>query len=269
MAPYPSSMFEPHTLPALETPPHVIVRGEGIRVWDNAGRSYLDATSGMFCTNLGYTQPRLVHAATQQMAKLPCYASFAHRANDVALALAHDLAELAPIPVGRSLFAHSGSEAIDTAIRLAWYYHNSLGRQGRIKFLSHERGHHGATIISASATGVDLFHKGFGLPSPNYIKLPCPDRLQAPQKTTEAFIDCLTRRLEDVIGAEGSDTIAAFIAEPILAAGGVVIPPAGYYHRVQQVLARHDILFIADEVVTASAGPGRCSPHKSSIYDLT
>jgi 4-aminobutyrate--pyruvate transaminase len=266
MAIHPSSMFESHTLPGLESPPHVIVRGEGIRVWDDTGRSFLDATSGMFCTNLGYTQPRLVQAATHQMANLPSCVSFTHRADDVTMALADDLATVAPIPLGRCLFANSGAEAVDAAIKFAWYYHNSLGRHGRVKILSHERGDHGATTISASATGADVFHNGFDLPLPNFMKLPCPDVLQAPQKTPEAFIKSLIERLENVIAAEGPDTIAAFIAEPILAAGGVVIPPVGYYHRVQQVLARHDILFIADEAVTGFGRTG--SMFATQEFDL-
>lgn len=169
-----ATMLEPHTPPALETAPHVIVRGEGIRVWDNAGQSYLDATSGMLCTNLGYTQPRLVEAAAKQMAKLPFYQTYADRTNDVVLALADDLASIAPIPMGRTLFANSGAEAVDSAIKLAWYYHNCMGRSERVKILTHERGYHGTTVAGSSATGLDLIHKGFGLPLPNFIKLPLP-----------------------------------------------------------------------------------------------
>ena len=150
MAPYPSTMLEPHTPPFLQTQPHVIVRGEGLTVWDSEGRSYLDATSGMFCTNLGYTQPRLVEAADRQMATLPFYASYAHRTNDVALALADDLASLAPIPMGRTLFANSGAEAIDSAIKLAWYYHRCVGRAGRAKIISHQQGYHGTTVAAGS-----------------------------------------------------------------------------------------------------------------------
>ncbi len=254
---YSPALLEPHTPPALETAPHVIVRGEGIRVWDSAGQSYLDATSGMLCTNLGYTQPRLIGAAAQQMAKLPFYASYAHRTNDVTMALADDLVSLAPIPMGRCFFANSGAEAVDSAIKLAWYYHVSLGREGRVKILSHERGYHGTTVAGSSATGLDIIHKGFGLPLANFVKLPCPDPLDAQEETPQAFVDRLIGHLEDVVAAEGPDTIAAFIGEPILGAGGVVIPPDAYYHRVQQVLARHDILYIADEVITGFGRTGK------------
>ncbi|OBA70068.1 class III aminotransferase [Mycobacterium sp. 1554424.7] len=249
-------MLEPHTPPFLLTRPRVIVRGEGIRVWDSTGKPYLDGTSGMVCTNLGYSQPRLVDAAARQMAVLPFWASYDHRTNNVALALADDLASMAPIPMGRTFFANSGSEAVDSAIKLAWYYHNCAGRSGRVKILSHERGFHGTTIASASATGMDHIHRGFALPLANFVKLRCPDPLNAGGQTSRDYVDHLITRLQGVIAAEGADTIAAFIAEPILGAGGFVIPPNGYYQRAQEVLARHDILFIADEVITGFGRTG-------------
>lgn len=210
----------------------------------------------MVCTNLGYSQPRLVDAAARQMAVLPFYASYDHRTNNVALALADDLAAMAPIPMGRLLFANSGSEAVDSAIKLAWYYHNCAGRSDRVKILSHERGFHGTTIASASATGMDHIHRGFSLPWASFVKLPCPDPLEAAGEPLQDYVDRLIAHLEGVIVAEGADTIAAFIAEPVLGAGGFVIPPNGYYHRAQEVLARHDILFIADEVITGFGRTG-------------
>jgi 4-aminobutyrate--pyruvate transaminase len=251
-----TTLLEPHALPSLETAPHVIVRGEGIRVWDSTGQSYLDGTSGMLCTNLGYTQPRLVEAAAKHMSRLPFYALYGHRTNDVALALADDLAKIAPIPMGRTFFANSGAEAVDSVFKLAWYYHHCIGRRSRVKILSHQRGYHGTTVTGASATGLDLMHNGFGLPLSNFIKLPCPDPLEAPGQTPHRFTDYLITRLEEVIRAEGPDTIAAFIGGPILGAGGIVIPPADYYHRVRDVLARHDILFIADDVITGFGRTG-------------
>jgi 4-aminobutyrate---pyruvate transaminase len=254
MPPYTPTMLEPHAPAFLETEPHVIVRGERLTVWDSAGLSYLDATSGMFCTNLGYTQPRLVQAAADQMARLPFYASFAHRTNDVVLDLADRLAAIAPIPMGRTLFANSGAEAVDSAIKLAWYYHRCVGRAGRAKIISHQQGYHGTTVAAGSATGLDYIHLGFEMPLPTFVKVACPDPRSAddPAKLTDQLIT----GLEAVIAAEGPDTIAAFIGEPILGAGGVIIPPADYYHRVQEVLARHDILFIADEVITGFGRTG-------------
>ena len=252
----PISMLEPHTPPFLTTAPHVIVRGKGLTVWDSDGREYLDATSGMMCTNLGYTQPRLVAAAVRQLETMPFFASYAHRTNDVALALADDLAAVSPIPMGRTFFANSGAEAIDSAIKLSWYYHRSLGREGRVKLISHERGYHGTTVAGSSLTGLEQIHNGFPLPLSQFVKIPCPDPLSYEEQDPAQLVDRLVKNLERVIDAEGADTIAAFIGEPILGAGGVVIPPTGYYARVQEVLARHDILFVADEVITGFGRTG-------------
>jgi 4-aminobutyrate--pyruvate transaminase len=248
------TMLEPHTPPFLQTQPHVIVRGEGLTLWDSTGRSYLDAMSGILCVNLGYTQPRLVKAAADQMARLPFYPSFAHRTNDVALDLADRLAAIAPIPMGRTFFANSGAEAVDSAIKVAWYYHRCLGRAGRAKIISQQQGYHGTTVAAGSATGLDHIHTGFEMPLPQFVKIACPDPRSAdgPSNVTDQLI----ADLESVIAAEGPDTIAAFIGEPILGAGGIIIPPADYYPRVQQVLARHDILFIADEVITGFGRTG-------------
>lgn len=263
------TMLEPHTPLNLKTAPHVITRGEGIKVWDSQGNSYLDGVSGILCTNLGYGEPRLIQAATDQMAKLAFYPSFDHRTNDVPLALADDLARIAPITMGRTFFANSGSEANDSAFKFAWYYHQSMGREGRTKIISHDRGYHGTTVAAGSATGIGHIHHGFGIPLPSFLKLHCPDPLApyANSLTGDQFVDWLITQLEDLIATEGADTIAAFIGEPILAAGGMIIPPSGYYHRVQEVLARHDILFIADEVVTGFGRTG--SIFGTTEFDLS
>ncbi len=170
--------------------PHVIVRGERLTVWDSAGQAYLDATSGMFCTTLGYTQPRLVKAAADQMARLPFYASFAHRTNDVVLDLADELAAIAPMSMGRTLFANSGAEAVDSAIELAWYYHRCVGRAGRAKIISHQKGYHGTTVAAGSVTGLDRIHLGFEMPLPQFVKIACPDHRSAddPAKLTDHLI---------------------------------------------------------------------------------
>jgi 4-aminobutyrate---pyruvate transaminase len=163
------------------------------------------------------------------------------------------LAAVSPIPMGRTFFANSGAEAIESAIKLSWYYHHCLGREGRRKVISHERGYHGTTVAATSATGLDTIHHGFGHPLPGFLKVPCPDaRGQNEQET----VDRLIAHLEHVIDAEGADTIAAFIGEPILGAGGIIVPPPGYYTRVQDVLTRHGILFIADEVITGFGRTG-------------
>jgi 4-aminobutyrate--pyruvate transaminase len=157
--------------------------------------------------------------------------------------------------MGRTFFANSGAEAVDSAIKLAWYYHRCVGRAGRAKIISHEQGYHGTTVAAGSATGLDSIHLGFEMPLPQFVKIACPDPRSGQAPTTNVT-DQLIAGLETVIAAEGPDTIAAFIGEPILGAGGIIIPPADYYHRVQEVLARHDILFIADEVITGFGRTG-------------
>ncbi|WP_405984079.1 aminotransferase [Streptomyces sp. NBC_00872] len=269
MPPRAATMLEPHTPPDLETEPHVIVRGEGVKVWDSQGRSYLDAVSSMLCANLGYSEPRLIKAAADQLARLPFYASYDHRTTDVSLALADDLARISPIPMGRTFFANSGAEANDSAFKIAWYYHRSLGRPERTKIISHENGYHGTTVAAGSATGISHIHEGFGMPLPNFPKIPCPDPYSPPAQglTSDQFVDWLVAQLEDLISDEGADTIAAFIGEPVLGAGGVIFPPHGYYQRVQEVLARHDILFIADEVITGFGRTG--SMFATTEFDLS
>ena len=158
--------------------------------------------------------------------------------------------------MGRTLFANSGAEAVDSAIKLAWYYHRCVGRVGRTKIISHVGGYHGTTVAAGSATGLDYIHLGFEMPLPQFVKVACPDPRSAQPQPTTNVTDQLIAGLEAVIAAERPDTIAAFIGEPILGAGGVIIPPADYYHRVQEVLARHDILFIADEVITGFGRTG-------------
>ena len=214
-------------------------------------------------------QPRLYPTAAgrsrrQADVETALYALYGHRTNDVALALADDLAKIAPIPMGRTFFANSGAEAVDSAIKLAWYYHRCMGRRGRVKILSHQRGYHGTTVTGASATGLDLMHNGFGLPLPNFIKLPCPDPLEAPGQTPHGFTDRLITRLEEVIRAEGPDTIAAFIGEPILGAGGIVIPPADYYHRLQECSPVTTSCSSPTRSSPASAAQEACSPPTSS-----
>jgi 4-aminobutyrate--pyruvate transaminase len=158
--------------------------------------------------------------------------------------------------MGRTFFANSGAEAVDSAIKLAWYYHRCAGRLGRTKIISHMRGYHGTTVAAGSATGLDMIHLGFDMPLPQFVKVACPDPRTAQAQPGMTVTDQLIAGLEAVIAAEGSDTIAAFVGEPILGVAGIIIPPADYYHRVQDVLARHDILFIADEVITGFGRTG-------------
>lgn len=253
------NVLEPHT-PYDPSPPHVIVRGSGVRVWDDTGREFLDGVAGLWCVSLGYSQPRLVKAATDQLERLPFYGSFSHRTNDVALALAADLAVLAPMSSCRVFFANSGSEANDSAIKLAWYYQTARGERDRTVILSHEGGYHGSTAAAASATGMPHMHGGFGpLPLSMFERLANPDPqgpLAAGASTAE-FEERLLAEAEKTILRIGPDRVAAMIAEPVLGAGGLIIPPAGYLRRLRELLHKYGILLILDEVITAFGRTGR------------
>jgi 4-aminobutyrate--pyruvate transaminase len=252
--------FHPQTNLAAHanTGPFVIARGEGIFVEDEDGRRYLDGMAGLWCTGLGYSEPRLVEAARRQLETLPYCQSFAGRAHEPGIRLAEELAAIGPAGLTRAFFASSGSEANDTAIKLAWYYWVARGAPGRTTILTRKRAYHGVTIASASLTGLPMMHGGFHLPRPFAHHLTAPHFVQkALEGETETqFTARLATELEETIDRLGADTIAAMIAEPVIGAGGVILPPEGYFQAIQPILRRHGILLIADEVIT---GLGRLS----------
>ncbi len=252
-------LLEPYTQVGLESSPHTIVSGRGVYVTDSEGNEFLEGVAGLWCATLGFSENRLIQAAYRQMLRLPYYGSFNHRTNDVALGLADDLVRLAPSTTAKVFFANSGSEANETAIKFAWYYHDALGRARRTKILAHSKAYHGVTTAAACATGLNHVHYGFALPLHDQVlHLRCPSYLHEATsgETEQEFVDRLIEELEDLLFEEGPETVAAFIAEPILGAAGLITPPAGYYERVQRVLAAHDILLIADEVITAFGRTG-------------
>lgn len=266
-------LLEPHTQGGLPTDPHTMTSGHGIYVTDTEGRQFLEGVAGLWCATLGFSERRLADAAYRQMCTLPFYGSFNHRTSDVALELAADLAAIAPFPDARVFFANSGSEANDSAIKFAWYYHDALGRRGRTKILAHQKGYHGVTTAAACATGLRHIHHGFDLPMHDrVVHLRCPSFYHEGGSTeTEAeFTDRLIDELAETLYDEGPETIAAFIAEPILGAGGMIIPPPGYFTRAAELLARHDILMIADEVITAFGRTGQmfASPAAGFVPDM-
>ena len=232
-------------------PPKVVVRGDGAYVWDEAGHRYLDAMSGLWGATLGYSEARLADAAARQLRLLPSQHTFGDRTSEPAAELAARLVQLAPCPMSKVYFACSGSEASDTAIKLAWSYWAAKGQPGRRKILSRHRAYHGSTVASASLTGMPSMHAGFGIPLPGFIHLTCPHfyREGRPGETEEAFCERLATELEETLVREGPDTVAAFFAEPVMGAGGVVLPPVGYFEKIQAVLQRHGVLLVADEVV--------------------
>lgn len=239
--------------------PKVLTRAEGAYIWDNQGKQYLEAMAGLWCTALGYGEEELARVAYEQMKALSYNQLFAGKTNEASVLLAEKLKAMAPMDAGRVFFGLSGSDANDTQVKLMWYYNNSVGRPEKKKIISRMRGYHGVTVAAGSLTGLPPFHKHFDLPIPGILHTDCPHyyRGQEGGESEAEFVDRIVGNLEALILKEGPETIAAFIAEPIMGAGGVVVPPAGYYQKVQALLKAHDILFIDDEVICGFGRTGR------------
>jgi 4-aminobutyrate---pyruvate transaminase len=231
--------------------PMVITGGEGVFVRDENGKTYLEGMAGLWCASLGFSERRLAEAAYCQMQKLPCYHTFLHKATDVGIELAEKLLNLAPAAMSKVFFVNSGSEANDTVVKLVTYYNNALGRTGKKKIISRAKGYHGVTVAAASLTGLPNNHRGFDLPIAGFLHVECPHHYRngQPGETEEAFATRLANSLEQRILDEDPETIAAFIAEPVMGAGGVILPPATYWEKIQAVLKRYDVMLIADEVI--------------------
>jgi 4-aminobutyrate--pyruvate transaminase len=221
--------------------PLVIVRGDGIFVEDDRGRRYLEAMSGLWCASLGFSNERLAQAGSRALHALPYYHTFNGRSNPAAIALAEKLLALAPVPMSKVFFANSGSEANDSAVKLVWYYHNAIGRPAKKKIIARRNAYHGVTVAAASLSGLVPNHRDFDLPIDRILHVECPHhyRLAEPGETEEAFSTRLAQALEQRILDEGPETVGAFIAEPVMGAGGVLVPPAGYFEKVQRVLAKY------------------------------
>ncbi|WP_316978469.1 aspartate aminotransferase family protein [Shumkonia mesophila] len=234
-----------------EAGPLVICRGEGVRVFDEAGNGYIEGMAGLWYASLGFSERRLAEAAHRQMERLPAYHTFSGRVPDVVAELAERLVGLAPAPLARAMFCNSGSEANDTAIKLIWQVNNLLGRPAKKKIVARTGAYHGVTIAAGSLSGLPFVHGGFDLPVPGFLHTTRPHHYRegTPGESEEAFASRCAEDLEKLILAEGPDTVAAFFAEPVIGAGGVVVPPATYFEKIQAVLKRHDVLLVADEVI--------------------
>ena len=239
--------------------PLVIDRGEGVYVYDPDGKRYLEGMAGLWCTALGFGDKRLVDAAIEQLEKLPTYHMFGGKSHAPGIELAERLLRMAPVPMARVMFVGSGSEANDTAVKLVRYYHHAHGRPEKRKIVARVRGYHGVTLACASMTGLPHLHRDFGLPLEGMLHAECPHyyRYGWPGETEEQFALRLAGDLERLILREGPDTVGAFIAEPIMGAGGVIMPPASYFELIQAVLDKYEVLLIADEVITAFGRTGK------------
>jgi len=231
--------------------PMVITRGEGVRVWDDQGRSYIDTVAGLWCAALGFSNERLVQAATAQMRKLPFYHSFTSKSHEPMIDLSEMLIERAPVPMSKVFFANSGSEANDSAMKMVWYFNNAIGRPEKKKLIARIKGYHGVTIASASLTGLPYNHKLFDLPIAGVLHTSNPHFYHEGRdgESEEDFSTRMAAELEEMILREGPDTVAAMWAEPVMGAGGVIVPPATYWEKIQAVLHKYDVLLVADEVI--------------------
>jgi L-2,4-diaminobutyrate transaminase len=248
------TLFHPFTALAAHEqsgPVRVFVEGSGSTLTDIDGRTYLDALAGLWCVNVGYGRADMAEAIAAQVRKLSYYHTFASMGVDVSAELAARLISMAPVPMSKVFFGNSGSDANDTQAKIVWYFNNALGRPEKKKIIARRRGYHGVTVLSAGLTGLANLHEGFDLPLPMIRHVRPPHRLWEAHGMTDAeFVQALAQELEETILDEGPETVAAFIAEPVQAAGGVIIPPEGYFPAIQEVLDRYDVLLIADEVVT-------------------
>ncbi|MDF8357558.1 aspartate aminotransferase family protein [Ensifer adhaerens] len=247
------SVLHPYTNAAthMEEGPLVISRGDGIHVVDIEGNRYIEALAGLFCASLGFSEQRLATAGAAQLSELPFYHSFGGKSHKPGIALAERLLALSPVPMSKVFFANSGSEANDSAIKLAWYYHNAIGKPEKKKIISRVKAYHGVTVASASLTGLPNNHRDFDLPIERILHTDCPGyyRFGHAGETEEQFASRCAQSLEDLILREGPETVAAFFAEPLMGSGGCIVPPPTYYEKIQAVLRKYDVLLIADEVI--------------------
>ncbi len=247
------TLIHPYTNLATfrETGPVVFNQGRGIYVYDDQGNEYIEGMSGLWCASLGFNEPALIDAAVEQMKALPYYHQFGGKSQEPGIELAERLKELAPVPISKVLFSTSGSEANDTQIKLIWYYNNACGKPKKKKIISRTKGYHGVTIATASLTGLGMLHEDFDLPIEGILHTDCPHhyRFAEPGETESEFSDRLAKNLEELIIREDPETVAAFIAEPVMGAGGVIIPPQDYFTKIQPILEKYDIILIADEVI--------------------
>lgn len=238
--------------------PLIIARGEGVRVFDDRGKPYIEALAGLWCVSFGWGEKELVKAATKQMEALGFYHGFTHKSANPMIDLAEKLKAIAPVPMSKVFFANSGSEANDTQVKLVWYINNALGRPKKKKIISRIKAYHGVTIAAASLTGLPNNHRDFDLPIAGILHADCPHhyRFAEAGESEEAFATRMADNLEALILKEGPETVAAFIAEPIMGAGGVILPPKTYFPKIQAVLRKYDVLMIADEVITGFGRTG-------------
>lgn len=247
------TLIHPYTNLAAfrETGPLVIERGKGVWLYSTEGKAYLEGMAGLWCTSLGYGNEELVETAAAQMRKLSYTHLYTAKSHDAAIELAERLKEMAPVPISKVFFCNSGSEANDTQIKLIWYMNNALGRPKKKKIVSRLKAFHGVGIGSGSLSGLPANHVDFDLPIQGFLHTACPHHYRFAQdgESEEDFATRLAQELEELILKEGPDTVAGFIAEPVMGAGGVIPPPRTYFEKVLPICEKYDLYVISDEVI--------------------
>ncbi len=248
-----ASLLHPFTNLALheETGPLIVDRGQGVHVYDTAGRRYIEGLAGLWCASFGFGEEELIKAAVDQMRRLPYYHGFGHKSSPPSIELAERLKAIAPGEFSHVFFTNSGSEANDTVVKLVWYYNNARGKPEKKKIIARERAYHGVTVMAGSLTGLPVVQNDFDLPVGRILRTGCPHyyRNARAGESEAEFTARLAAELEELILEEGPETVAAFFAEPVMGAGGVILPPEGYFPAIRKVLDKYDILLVADEVI--------------------
>ena len=236
-----------------EVPNRVMKNGEGVFITDLNGNRLLDGFAGLYCVNVGYGRREVIDAICAQANELAYYHAYVGHGTEASITLAHMILERAPQNMSKVYFGLSGSDANETNMKIVWYYNNVLKRPEKKKIISRWRGYHGSGLMTGSLTGLEIFHRQFDLPLPGIVHTEAPYYYHRADDSMseEDFTNYCADELEKLILAEGADTIAAFIGEPVLGTGGIVPPPKGYWQAIQAILKKYDILLIADEVVTA------------------
>ena len=252
----------------LDIGPTILSHGKGVRVWDDAGREYIEGMAGLWCTSLGYGEERLVQAAADQMRKLAYVQQFRHMSHDSGIDLAEKLVGMAPDGLTKAFFVNSGSEANDSIVKFVRFYQNAKGRPEKKKIICRDKGYHGTTLVAASLSGLPHMHAAFDLPITDVKHTLCPHyyRFGEEGESEQDFSTRMADALEAMILEEGPETVAAFFAEPVMGAGGVITPPEGYFEKIQAVLKKYDVLFVADEVICGFARTGQM--FGSQTYNL-
>ena len=251
-----------------DAPNRVVTGGSGCHIEDRDGKRFLDGFAGLYCVNVGYGRPEIAEAIAAQARELAYYHAYVGHGTEASITLSKMILDRAPGGMSKVYFGLGGSDANETNVKLIWYYNNILGRPEKKKIISRWRGYHGSGLVTGSLTGLELFHKKFDLPLAQVIHTEAPYYFRRADisQSEDQFVAHCVAALEAMIEREGADTIAAFIGEPVLGTGGIVPPPKGYWAAIQTVLQKHDILLVADEVVT---GFGRLGTmFGSDHYDM-